>query len=168
MKTLYNIVYSETVLGSPRARCARFGICETRALSPDAWAALIPGSARTVKTRIWVDEMQQLCFVFQAASVSPIAREYFFATPFFKVDVAKKLPAKICKMLGIESFVIQPGLYEWKQEADGDFGVCFGVQDLRYESKRADENNTIKENHNPAPHSDSDHVDAFSNSRIAC
>ncbi|MEI6408681.1 MAG: hypothetical protein WCR52_04825 [Bacteroidota bacterium] len=135
MTPLYNIVYAETVLGSPRARCARFGICQTRAMSPKTWAAFLPTSARTVKTRIWVDENQQLCFVFQASSVSPIAREYFFATPFFKVDVAKKLPAKICKMLGIESFVIQPGLYEWQVQADGDWVVCFGAQKMEYESE---------------------------------
>lgn len=168
MTTLYNTVYAETVLGSPRARCARFGICETRALSPEAWAAFLPASVRTVKTRIMLDEMQQLCFVFQAASVSPIAREYFFATPFFKVDVAKKLPAKICKLLGIESFVIQPGLYAWQVQADGDFWVNFTVQMEDQITTLKDEKNKDAENLNPAPYSTSHHTDTYADSRVAC
>lgn len=168
MTTLYNIVYAETVLGSPRARCARFGICETRALSPEAWAAFLPASVRTVKSRILMDETQQLCFAFEAGSISAIAREYFFATPFFKVDVAKKLPPKICKLLGIKSFVIQPGLYAWQEAADGDFWVRFGVQNRQQETEQEDENNSIEGNLNPALYTSSHQADVLPGNRMAC
>lgn len=119
-------ILAETILGSPRARCARFGICETRSLGADAWAGFVSASARHVKNKIALDADAQLHFLFGPGDVSAVAQDYFFGNGVFRVDDEKRLSAGICKKLGIERFVIQPGLYPLTMRQDGTQAVCFG------------------------------------------
>ncbi len=118
-------VFAEIVLGSPRARCARFGICEARLLDLHAWHNFKPKSARTAKALLIPGAPSDIMLVFPTEGMLPLTFEYFFGTSFFRVDVPTQLSPHLLKPLNLETFVVKKGIYPCHVQAS--FGVVLTV-----------------------------------------
>ncbi len=110
-------VFAEIVLGSPRARCARFGICEARLLDFEAWKNYRPKSARAAKAIITTSPPCCLKLTFPAQAMQPLTFEYFFGTGFFRVDVPTRLSPALLKALNLKDFVVKKGHYPCNVES---------------------------------------------------
>ena len=113
-------IYVEVTLGSPRARCARFGVCEARILTPREWAEFIPGASRVVKARVFGYDELAICFAFRRQEMLDVTWDYFFASGLFRVDKPKALPKSIGKIFGWTDPVVLPGYYPCLEQANGE------------------------------------------------
>jgi hypothetical protein len=131
MKSLENSrfqkqVFAEIILGSPRARCARFGICEARLLDLEAWHSFKPRTARTAKALLIPGDAGDLAFFFPPEGMLQLTFEYFFGTGFFRVDVPTQLPKQLLEPLNLEAFVVKKGIYPCSTQASR--GVVLTVE----------------------------------------
>ncbi len=100
-----------TILGSPLAECAKFGVCQITECAPDTWIEFQSDHLRKAKALLSLSTEGDLVFVFSQAGMLPETRATFFRQPFFRVDSPKVLSEALCVALGVMSLVVQAGLY---------------------------------------------------------
>jgi hypothetical protein len=105
-------IFTSTVLGSPAAECAHFGICQVEILPPDQWDSFHPQHIRHTKALLSLTRNQeQLRFEFPLSGMRTDTRESFFPVDGFRVDSAGQLPELLAVALGADCKVIVPKVY---------------------------------------------------------
>jgi hypothetical protein len=105
-------IFVSTILGSPAAECANFGICQMDVLPPEDWDGFQPKHARHVKALLSLQgEGSKLCFEFPFLSMRVDTRKAFFTPDGFRVDSTGYLSDALSGMLHAESRFIVPKLY---------------------------------------------------------
>lgn len=105
-------VYAVTILGSPAAECAHYGICKIEKISQEAWDAFQPTHFRYVKAGIFLSkENGRLSFEFPMLGMRSDTFKRFFATGCFRLDAAGYLPENVAKAICTEARIILPKVY---------------------------------------------------------
>jgi len=105
-------VYVATILGSPAAECANFGICKVEKLSPMAWKNFQPQHLRHAKAIISLSPKSDwICLEFSITAMRPDTFQFFFADGTFRIDTVGQLPDKIMQALATKGKSIVPGIY---------------------------------------------------------
>lgn len=105
-------IYINTILGSPAAECAHFGICKVDELHAEDWDAFQPRHNRHVKAILSLSsEPGRLRFEFPFSGMRRHTRKAFFSPAGFRVDSSGYLPKHLAVAMGIEEKIILPGLY---------------------------------------------------------
>lgn len=105
-------VYVATILGSPAAECANFGICKVEKISPMAWKKFQPQHLRHAKATISLSPKSDcICLEFPITAMRPDTFQLFFADGVFRIDTAGQLSDKIMLALGTKNQTIVPGIY---------------------------------------------------------
>jgi hypothetical protein len=115
----------EVVLGSPRARCSRFGICEARVLPLESWQQFRP-MPRLARAWLVRPTPNRLEWWFPADGMMPITRAYFFGGQAFRVEAPKTLPSAVLRPLHLKSCTILPGWYPFEVTGNGD--ICLPLR----------------------------------------
>jgi hypothetical protein len=109
----------QTTLGSPRANCAMFGICEVTPLQADEWAYFQPSAPREAGAIAWANAEGHIWLSFPWDKMSAFARQRFFSGQYFRVDAPKRFPYQLADALGQPGFTVQVGLYPMVQDQSG-------------------------------------------------
>ncbi len=105
-------VCAATILGSPAAECANFGICKLEKLSPMAWKKFQPQHLRHAKAMISLSPKSDwICLEFSITAMRPDTFQKFFSAGTFRIDSAGQLPDKIMQALATKRQSIVPGIY---------------------------------------------------------
>jgi hypothetical protein len=106
------MVYTETILGSPAAECANFGICQVNSLTNEEWDLFQPRHLRHVKAQISVStQIGWIRFTFPKSGMMRNCQELFFPSTGFRIDSLCVLPDHISTSLGLDTQIILPGVY---------------------------------------------------------
>lgn len=107
-------IYVNTVLGSPAAACAHFGICKVESLSPATWASFKPTHFRQTKGLLSASSSTPalLKFSFHLPSMHAETYPIFFSSGIFQVDAPYWLPDQLSRRLKYPpGIVLLPGQY---------------------------------------------------------
>lgn len=118
-------VMAEITLGSPRALCARFGICDARILPPEKWDDFKP-RPRVVKALLAADS-GGIRFTFPAGGMLAITRAYFFNSGYFLVEAPKSLSPALVFALGLKEYTIFPGDYPAESDPADNILLLLGL-----------------------------------------
>lgn len=109
----------QTTLGSPRANCAMFGICEVTPMLVGEWADFQPSAPREAGALIWADTEGYIWLSFPWDKMSAFARQRFFSGQHFRVDAPKRFPYQLAEALEQPGFTVQAGMYPMVQNDSG-------------------------------------------------
>ncbi len=115
MNDIKNNVFSKGInlsikLGNPKYECARFGICEMDAEGDFS----IPHSEsldNKARATIVLTKKKQLSFLFDRSSLTAQTDKTHFASGFFTIEVAKKLPTALSEKWDMAPCQIEAGMY---------------------------------------------------------
>ena len=109
-------VFTSTVLGSPAAECAHFGVCKVELFPSEQWDHFQPRHDRHVKSVLSLEVQGNVMqFEFPTNGMLPETEEMFFSSGFFRIDSPGFIPENIMECWGLPAHHILPGLYPLKK-----------------------------------------------------